>query len=256
MSHDAATVRVTYAAIKGKREPSPKPCESAPQNRIIIFARSDEPLAYIDTSIDAEAFEAELARQSLPPYSHIVPAPVPRDSCFYGRKEELDWIRQHSGPHARHENIATTLVWGSKGLGKTSLAVEFAQKSRPNFDVILMLTMETKDQVVSDFSIIANLLKLKKDEEAPGPFSAAKLVLDWLSHRDGAWLLIFDDVQSADLLKEYSPQTGNGSILVLSRGPYLEPHLTTASCMKLAPFNPEEGSILLMRLTGNPIDLL
>jgi len=86
--------------------------------------------------------------------------PYPRNPFFTGREELLTRLTTtlKTGP-------ATALtqpqaISGLGGIGKTQVAVEYAYRSHANYQAVLWVRADTRENVVSDFVIIAGLLKL------------------------------------------------------------------------------------------------
>lgn len=73
---------------------------------------------------------------------------------------------------------------------------------------------------------------------------------------DVSWLLIFDNADDPNVLKDYWPPSSSsstGSILVTSRHPHSQNVPTRASdSMALEPLGKAEGAVLLQRLTSAP----
>jgi len=63
------------------------------------------------------------------------------------------------------------------------------------------------------------------------------------------WLLVFDNVESATLLKDYTPLAGPGSVLFTSRDPFAKYYLSLQSGMDLLAPVAEDAVALLQRLT-------
>jgi hypothetical protein len=63
------------------------------------------------------------------------------------------------------------------------------------------------------------------------------------------WLLVFDNVESANFLKEYTPLRGPGSVLFTSRDPFAKHYLSPNSGLDLSPLPPPAAADLLQSLT-------
>ena len=122
---------------------------------------------------------------------------------------------------------------GIGGLGKTTIAIEFAHSRKETFDAIFWVHAADTARLASDFVSIAEQLHL--DSGGKGfvdQVIARNRVLQWLrnptgrgsSGKDGKirWLLIFDNAERPSDLGDYWPHSSasGGSILVTSRDPF------------------------------------
>src|SRR6187402_2256760 len=64
------------------------------------------------------------------------------------------------------------------------------------------------------------------------------------------WLLIFDNADDLDVLRDYWPSTENGAIVITSRDPLAKMFSTVTDGIDLEPLIPEEGSDLMMNIAG------
>jgi hypothetical protein len=76
--------------------------------------------------------------------------------------------------------------------------------------------------------------------------------VDSTSTDRASWLLIFDNVEDPDILKEFWPSFGEGSILITSRDPYSknQEFAAAASGADLKPFGLEGAADFLIKLTS------
>lgn len=194
---------------------------------------------------------------------------------FYGREDVLqllnDELRQ--GLDVQGDTVSglkSFALCGAGGLGKTQIAIEFAFTSKKYFDAVFLLQASDPGKLAQSYTEIAGLLGL--DSEGPGGDQVVckELVLEWLSnptwsveggtrHTDTCntslapnWLLIFDNADDLDVLRDFWPVSGTGSILITSRDPLAKTRarVSVANGLDLLPFSPEDGGQLLRNLTG------
>ena len=104
-----------------------------------------------------------------------------------------------------------------------------ALKQLDCFDAVFWLHADDTTKLAKDFGDISLALGLEK--VASDQAVSKDLVLEWLCRPhnrrslvkgttpDPKWLLIFDNADNLDVLADYLPVSGNGSILVTSRDP-------------------------------------
>ncbi|PYH31487.1 TPR-like protein [Aspergillus neoniger CBS 115656] len=145
------------------------------------------------------------------------------------------------------------VIHGMGGLGKTQLAAHFARMHKEDFTSIFWL--HGKDETTLNASF-ADLVVRVRDMAATdsthhhsmqeGPPLCAKRALEWLSKKNNAgWLLIYDDVEAADI-KSWLPTADHGSIIITTRSPQL------AEGMIAHPLTPLPFEDALQLLTGEP----
>ncbi|HEX7134742.1 MAG TPA: FxSxx-COOH system tetratricopeptide repeat protein [Iamia sp.] len=129
---------------------------------------------------------------------------------FTGRDGLLEELAARMGSGA-----TTTLVQriqGMGGVGKTTVAAALCRAHRPLLDVVWWVRAEEPTTLVADLASLASDLGIV----APSDEDAARKVQRWLETTDGRWLVVFDNVGSADALA-LRPRDGNGTVIVTTR---------------------------------------
>lgn len=152
---------------------------------------------------------------------------------------------------------------GMGGVGKTDLAIEYAYTRQDAFGAVFWLEAGGVSQLISDFAGISIKLGLESPEEAQDLESSRAIVKAWLNspsktpNRTGdpgqsnySWLLIFDNADTLDIIADYIPYYGNGSILITSRDPFAKTHFfSNGQGIDLEPLPTGDAAYLLQRLT-------
>ncbi|KAK8139282.1 hypothetical protein PG984_002662 [Apiospora sp. TS-2023a] len=189
-----------------------------------------------------------------------------RNPDFVGRQDVLREIDKHLLPRTLPEsgNAQSSRLFaicGMGGIGKTDLAVEYALSRMNKFGAVFWLEAGGVSQLASDFGRIPTHLGLETLEEALDLETSIATAKAWLTmprSNDGeyatgqendSWLLIFDNADNLDIITEYVPYNGNGSVLVTSRDPYAKAHFfSDGAGIDLEPLPTMEAATLLMRL--------
>lgn len=169
---------------------------------------------------------------------------------FEGRIEEINKITNFMLPS--HNIIA---IVGPGGIGKTQLAKKIAEITKQHYEIVWWfdakkdldfqmkeLATHWNDYIVEDkkkFIDTKNLSLKQILEKLKNNLRAANL----------NFLLIFDDVDTANEIREYIPIFHNESksdIIITSRNVYVWDNV-----IKLKPFNRNESIALLMRTLNN-----
>ncbi|MGP3955417.1 FxSxx-COOH system tetratricopeptide repeat protein [Nonomuraea sp. 3N208] len=142
-----------------------------------------------------------------------------RNKHFTGRENLLDELR------ASLESTTTAAVvplpqalQGLGGVGKTQLAIEYAWRYRGFYDLVWWVPADQPMLVPSTLAALTNDLKLPSASSA-GIEEAAAAVRDALQRGDpiDRWLLIFDNADEPEEIKDFIPQGGPGHVLITSR---------------------------------------
>jgi TIR domain len=191
---------------------------------------------------------------ALPPVWNL---PWRRNPDFTGREAELAALAAvlDSIPGA----VAVTqaqAIQGTGGIGKTSLAVEYAYRHHARFEVVWWLRAEEPASLVGDYAALANALGLPEAAQADQQ-QAALAVRGWLA-ANGRWLLVVDNAPEPQALTglaaplahlvDLLPQVIGGQVLVTSRDARWDEQ---AELMELDLFTPEEAVQFLLRRTDS-----
>jgi len=146
----------------------------------------------------------------------IVNFPREENSYFTGRTEILDLIYNN---FQNGDNVARVqLLRGLGGVGKTSIALQYAYTHLNEYEVVWWIDAENSDSVL--FSYKKFLLEQKiisESDEAEVIIRAMEL---WFM-RNKEWLFIYDNADAVDInggwLEKYLPKKRNGHVLITTR---------------------------------------
>jgi hypothetical protein len=179
--------------------------------------------------------------------------PYRRNLDFTGRQELLASFAEQlaSGGTA----AVTQVVQGAGGVGKTTLAVEYAYRYRSQFDTVWWARAEQPATLLGDLADLALSLGLADLDEAKQQLAVAA-VRRWLDDHD-RWLLVLDNAQGPETptgleaplarLVDLLPQIPRGQVLVTSRDASWEQHTALA---ELEVFAPKEAVAFLLARSG------
>lgn len=139
-----------------------------------------------------------------------------RNPNFTGRADLLDALR-------KSVNTVTAVVaqpralQGLGGVGKTQLAIEYAWQYRSHYDLVLWIAADQPILVPETLASMAPLLNLPP-VATTGVGQATQAVLRALQSGNPyrKWLVIFDNAEEPDAIKDYIPR-GPGHVLITSR---------------------------------------
>ena len=136
-----------------------------------------------------------------------------RNPAFTGRADLLAALRAAltSGRPA----ALTQALHGLGGIGKTQLALEYAYRHLPDYDLVWWLRAEDSITLASDLAALATPLFLPERRE-PDQSVVVAAVLRWLEGH-GRWLLVYDNAPDPATVKPYLPRAGAGHVVLTSR---------------------------------------
>jgi hypothetical protein len=146
---------------------------------------------------------------ALPPIWNV---PHARNPNFTGREEILQDLRKSL---AAGQATALTALHGLGGVGKTQLALEYAYRQAPDYNLVWWLRADDPVALAGDYAALAKELDLP-EKDAANQEDQVAAVRRWLS-QNVKWLLIFDNAGKPQDLNSYLPKGGNGHVLITSR---------------------------------------
>jgi tetratricopeptide (TPR) repeat protein len=161
------------------------------------------------------------ATRSKPVYPPNILQNLPYGSPnFVGRELELEQIHQQL---QQSSTVAISAIAGMGGIGKTELALQYARKhcregSYPGGLCWLRAREDVGTQIIS---FVQSHLELTPQEDLE---LVEKVRWCWRRWRDGAALLIFDDVQKYEEIESFlPPQDSRFKVLITSRSRFGSP---------------------------------
>jgi uncharacterized protein (DUF2267 family) len=183
---------------------------SEEQARAALLASLDQPVPVAPGERPEEG-----GARSGPRYPAI-PPPVwsapQRNVAFTGRSAVLEELRNRLS--ASVTVVVPQALYGLGGVGKTQLAIEYAHRFAADYDVVWWIPAEQPALIRSSLAALAQQLQVGGETVA----ESVQAVLDALRRGEPyrRWLLVFDNADDPDEMREYRPQ-GAGHVLLTSR---------------------------------------
>ncbi|MEL7466258.1 MAG: tetratricopeptide repeat protein [Pseudomonadota bacterium] len=134
---------------------------------------------------------------------------------FTGREEDLVAVHEHL---TKGETTAVTAVQGMGGVGKSTLALEYARRygKWPRYGGVWWIDAEQPTQIEASLGDLARRVGV---EEGASPRETAERARDWLRARPDAapWLVIFDNAGEVAEVEDYLPSGGSARVLITTR---------------------------------------
>jgi N-acetylmuramoyl-L-alanine amidase len=147
---------------------------------------------------------------SLPPVWSV---PYPRNRNFTGRDDVLTSLRSqlHSGLPA----AVTQAISGLGGIGKTQLALEYVYRFASEYRIVWWIRADSEAARMDDLAQLGKALGIEVADGEVAPDTVRK-TLAWLERNRG-WLLVFDNVEEPNQIKDVLPRSGAGHSIITSR---------------------------------------
>ncbi|KAF2468654.1 uncharacterized protein BDR25DRAFT_335130 [Lindgomyces ingoldianus] len=178
---------------------------------------------------------------------HIIPYGL--SLKFYGRSAEEEELKNFLDPRSDGDNLKVAAICGIGGIGKTQLALNYANTSRETFQAIAWIQADTQTKLVQSLSTFASKLGLLKKEGGEDDYQSVQKVRDWLNNSGKAFLLVFDNVEDSRILSQIWPASNKGSIIITSRSLAVAAR-RAKKIMQLKSFDDDMATGILYDLTG------
>ncbi|KAK4085593.1 uncharacterized protein Triagg1_583 [Trichoderma aggressivum f. europaeum] len=215
-----------------------------------------------ETSIKPTAFDLQ---SYLPGITQI--------SKFVARKEELKEMQEALQPAVRPHRRRAVVLHGLGGIGKTQLALEYAQRHHEHYSTRIWLEARNETTINQSFSRLAERI-LEKEQvtyiqtalESQDQSIILKAVKRWLDEpANKSWLIIYDNYDYHDLDNVHAEDEeflGTSSQKTLSMNPGGQKKEVRSQSYDIRKYFPEadHGTILITsrvssRKLGRPIEI-
>nr|QIZ01572.1 tetratricopeptide repeat protein [Streptomyces sp. S1D4-11] len=169
---------------------------------------------------------------------------LPPAGLCLGRTEELEWLRRTLTGRREGAITQTGTVSGLGGIGKSTLALQYAHRHRRDYTLVWWVNAASPDEI--ETSLTALTRRLVPNWAATSERTAqVAWAMQWLAwHPD--WLLVYDNVDDPDDLIPYTGALDRGHHLATSRRTTGWPDNTPA--LPLDTLDPDDATSLLCRL--------
>ncbi|MFF2205725.1 tetratricopeptide repeat protein, partial [Streptomyces sp. NPDC058145] len=164
--------------------------------------------------LPAEAVHWAMTVQA-PPGAGFLPESV--SGVFVGREQELTDLRGMLTGEGSAAVVQSRVraIHGLGGVGKSTLALHYADRYRSAYTLVWWITAESPEAIVTCLAGLAMAL-CPQWAQGAGPDERAAWAITWLqAHPD--WLLIFDNVEEPAHLRPYLGTLAGGHHLATSR---------------------------------------
>jgi TIR domain/NB-ARC domain len=155
--------------------------------------------------------------------------------------EGLD-IRKHEGPRIRKY-----VINGLGGVGKTQVALAYAHEYKYRYQAVLWVDASNERMLEASTSRLLGVLKLRLvGQQRRNKQNMERAVKRWLEEHEN-WLLIFDDIEDIQSVREMLPTSGNGYVLYTARTQIIG--AAASAALPLTTLKSEDGALFLLRRT-------
>lgn len=168
---------------------------------------------------------------------------------FSGRTQYLDQLKAHLTTPASSTQVH--ILYGPGGVGKSELAIAFANQNIEGFSFIWSISCGTEEEQFVGYQGLAQRLEIPLEEKETLSSLIHKVHHKLEQNRSKPWLLLLDNLQTHSKL----PGRG-GSVLITSKSvdqALLQGAVVATRALLLAPLEREEALNFLEMITKKPL---
>ncbi|KAE8322332.1 hypothetical protein BDV39DRAFT_218643 [Aspergillus sergii] len=189
-------------------------------------------------------------------------APSMPPGLFIGRDAELSTIRKDlhptsEGRQRKQQQQQRLAIGGIGGVGKTQIALTYAQTPHASYETVLWLNAATEISLKNSFTTAAGLIFGSQVSQSLEGNEAVRRTREWLSDpQNSKWLLIFDnyDNPSDFKLDSYYPPAAHGAIIITTRQADLVTGRT--ALLDIKPFQSVDNSLTILETRSKRDNLI
>ena len=184
--------------------------------------------------VDESVHETTTTKFNVPCYM----IPYGLNTRFFGRSLEKDALRRSLQPQEEQEGPRVLAIYGIGGVGKTQLALHYANTSMEMYDAVLWVPAGSQARLTDALTDFAIKLGLLTADDTDDDDQTIQRLRDWLNTSGNTFLLIFDNVEDHAILEQIWPSSNKGTIIITCRSQALASR-RAAEVMHLQCFAPE-----------------
>ena len=170
---------------------------------------------------------------------------APRPVFLAGRERllaELD-ARLASGPGQPGPRLVA--LCGLGGVGKTSVAVEYAHRHLAEVGVCWQFPAEDPAVLAAEFAVLAAQLGAREMVDPRDPVASVHAVL---ARQVAGWLVVFDNAPDRASVERFVPPAGPGRVLITTQNQHWPP----GQALDVPVLGPQVAADFLVNRTGDP----
>ncbi|KAF2762060.1 hypothetical protein EJ05DRAFT_496932 [Pseudovirgaria hyperparasitica] len=223
---------------------------------LLNFARRPKPARDVGNGREINDLLAPMRRSLMwqePAKLPCIILPSARTPKLFDRTEVTRSIEERFKSGIPEQSLQSLAIHGLGGVGKSTAALGYAETKlqQGELDAVFWVHGENESSIKQSFTDIA--LRLKLPDAQQGDHDGNRvMVLHWLQRTQSRWLLVFDNAEVADLIREYWPLSGRGQILITTRSSPMAYELTN-NLIEVSNWNDEIGLKFLLHLLSRDI---
>jgi tetratricopeptide (TPR) repeat protein len=185
-----------------------------------------------------------------PQAARIVRNIPPHNPGFVGRDDVLDELHRTLAKADCPTAITQAAIFGLGGIGKTTLAAEYAHRHLDHYAGIWWVSAESRTSLIESLAELGSLLDRRRSAASGAGDrdleALAKAALQMLGESEQPWLLVYDNVVKPEHIRDLVPSTG-AKILITTRW---TDWYGQAVPVEIDVLPASEATDLLLRITG------
>ncbi|PVH86783.1 NB-ARC and TPR domain protein [Cadophora sp. DSE1049] len=179
--------------------------------------------------------------------------PAIRTSRYFDRVNVGQKIEVHFNKVGTEQSFRSLAIHGLGGVGKSIVALRYAENKlrKGELDALFWVHSEKLVSIKQSFTDIALRLKLPDARQGDHDENLA-LVLNWLQQTHCRWLIVYDNAEFADLIRDFWPLASRGQALITTRNPSLAFELADRM-MEHTSWDNQTGLSFLLHLLSTDI---
>ncbi|KAI1352908.1 Tetratricopeptide-like helical [Xylaria sp. FL0043] len=184
----------------------------------------------------------------------IILPPI-RTSRFFGREDVIENMDLYFGKIDTATSFSSLAIYGLGGIGKSTIALRYAEQKlrQDELDALFWVHSEKLASIRQSFTDIAMRLRLADAMQGDHSKNQA-LVLNWLQHTQCRWLIVYDNAEDPDLVRDFWPLASRGQAIITCRNPVFGFELADRG-MEIANWDNDTGLRFLLHLLSTDISM-